>query len=161
MQIFKNAHFDGQEENEQVLRIVHRHWFDIMVQFIPSIVCVFLLVVSAGVVPFMFPDFWKSSSSGFWFFETLMAMVLWVWSALILVDYYLDVWIITDRRVVNVEQKGLFVRQVSELRYQKIQDVTTEVEGFFPTLLNMERSLFRPPERRRDFFFIMFQNRTR
>lgn len=136
MQVFKEAHFDGQEENEMILRVVHRHWFDITVQFIPALVGVFFMIVSAGVVPVLFPEFWEQSAPSFWFFETLIAMVLWVWSALIFVDYVLDVWIITDRRVVNVEQKGLFVRQVSELRYQKIQDVTTEVEGFFPTLLN-------------------------
>lgn len=136
MEVFKNAHFEGQEENEKIFRILHRHWFNILVQFIPGMVCVFLLIMAAGIVPSMFPDFWRNSYTIFWFFETLMYMVLWVWSALIFVDYYLDVWVITDRRVVNVEQKGLFLRQVSELRYQKIQDVTTEVEGFFPTLLD-------------------------
>lgn len=136
MHIFKQSYFEGQEKNEQVLSIVRRHWFDIAVQFIPAAIGVFFLMGAIVVTPIIFPDFWSRSVSFFWFFETLMAMVLWAWSALIFVDYYLDVWIITDRRVVNVEQKGLFVRQVSELQYNKIQDVTTEVEGFIPTLLN-------------------------
>jgi len=51
-------------------------------------------------------------------------------------DYYLDIWIITTNRIVNVEQKGLFSRQVSELKFHHIQDVSTDVKGFFPTLLN-------------------------
>lgn len=136
MQAFKNTHFDGQETDEKVLRVVHRHWFDILLQYIPIIVVVFIMIISANITPWMFPEFWRGASVFFWFFETMLAMIIWVWAALIFVDYYLDVWIITDRRVVNVEQKGLFVRRVSELRYQKIQDVTAEIEGFFPTILD-------------------------
>ncbi len=136
MKLFKNAYFEGQEGDETILRVVRRHWFNIFVQYIPVLVVVFFMGAAIGIFPGIFPDFWQRSGTLFWFSETMLAMVIWVWSALIFVDYYLDVWIITDRRVVNVEQKGLFVRQVSELRYQKIQDVTTEVDGFFPTLLN-------------------------
>jgi uncharacterized membrane protein YdbT with pleckstrin-like domain len=37
---------------------------------------------------------------------------------------------------VNIEQKGLFVRHISELNFSRIQDVTAEVEGILPTVLN-------------------------
>jgi hypothetical protein len=70
------------------------------------------------------------------------------------VDYYLDVWIVTDQRIVNIEQKGLFGRIVSELELENIQDITTDVKGVIPTFLNycnlyvqtaaeMERFVFR------------------
>ena len=52
------------------------------------------------------------------------------------VDYYLDAWVITNDRIVNVEQQGLFARTVSELDLYKIQDVTSEVRGLIPTLFN-------------------------
>jgi uncharacterized membrane protein YdbT with pleckstrin-like domain len=63
-------------------------------------------------------------------------MFIWITFFLIWIDYYFDVWIITDRRVVNIEQKGLFNRQVSELELLRIQDITTEVTGVIPTILN-------------------------
>ena len=138
---------------------MHRHWFDIMVQFIPSIVCVFLLVQSAGVVPFMFPDFWKS-----WFLGILVFLRhLWRWCCgfgrHLFLSIIIECWIITDRRVVNVEQKGLFVRQVSELRYQKKSEHhDPRWKDFSRPFSIMERSSAGEKAR---FSFIMFQNRTR
>lgn len=52
------------------------------------------------------------------------------------IDYFFDVWIITNERIINIEQKGLFVRTVSELKFSRIQDVTSEVSGMIPTILN-------------------------
>jgi len=51
-------------------------------------------------------------------------------------DYYLDVWIVTTRRILSIEQTGLFSRVVSELRLYRVQDVTATVNGLFHTLLN-------------------------
>ena len=52
------------------------------------------------------------------------------------VDYYLDVWVITNERIVDILQSGLFSRTVAETRFYLIQDVTTEVKGFLPTIFN-------------------------
>ena len=51
-------------------------------------------------------------------------------------DYYLDVWIVTTKRVLNIEQTGLFARTVSELRLYRVQDVTSTVKGVAETLLD-------------------------
>jgi len=37
---------------------------------------------------------------------------------------------------VNIEQKGLFVRSMSEIFLFRIQDTTSEVKGFFPSMFN-------------------------
>ncbi|MFH1171086.1 MAG: PH domain-containing protein, partial [bacterium] len=52
------------------------------------------------------------------------------------VDYYLDIWILSTKRIVNIEQRGLFSRVVSELLLDKVQDVTVEVHGVIPTMLH-------------------------
>ena len=51
-------------------------------------------------------------------------------------DYYLDVWMVTDKRVIDIEQKGFFHRQTSVFRIERIQDVTVETHGIVATLLN-------------------------
>ncbi len=51
-------------------------------------------------------------------------------------DYYLDVWTVTNERIVDIVQSGLFSRTVAETRFYTIQDVTTKVSGIFPTLFN-------------------------
>lgn len=54
---------------------------------------------------------------------------LWQFALTSFIDYYLDGWLITTRRVLSVEQHGLFSRTVSELDLSRIQDVTSEEKG--------------------------------
>ncbi|MFA6161551.1 MAG: PH domain-containing protein [Patescibacteria group bacterium] len=51
-------------------------------------------------------------------------------------DYWLDMWIVTNRRIMNIEQNGLFSRTTSELRLYRVQDVTAKVDGFVRTMLD-------------------------
>lgn len=49
--------------------------------------------------------------------------------------FYLDMWVITNDRMVNVDQLGLFARSISEVELFRLQDVHAEVRGFFRTIL--------------------------
>lgn len=51
-------------------------------------------------------------------------------------SFYLDLLIITNDRLLDVDQHGLFARTVSEMNLAQVQDITTEVKGFFPTFFN-------------------------
>lgn len=63
-------------------------------------------------------------------------LVIWTFFMTRFVDYYLDTWIVTNDKILNVEQNGLFSRTVSELDLAKVQDVTSEVKGIVPTIFN-------------------------
>jgi len=52
------------------------------------------------------------------------------------VEFYLDAWIITNDRLVDVRQISLFARTVAEVDLYQIQDVSSEVHGFLPTIFN-------------------------
>lgn len=52
------------------------------------------------------------------------------------VTFYLDLLVITNDRLLHIEQVGLFSRTVSELDLCNIQDVSSTVDGFFPSLFN-------------------------
>ncbi len=52
------------------------------------------------------------------------------------IEFYLDILIITNDRVIDVEQHGLFSRTTSELDLFRIQDATADVHGFFATFFN-------------------------
>ena len=51
-------------------------------------------------------------------------------------NYYLDVWVVTDERILDINQEGVFSRSVSELELHRIQDVHAEIKGVFATLFN-------------------------
>ena len=46
----------------------------------------------------------------------------------------LDTWIITNERIINIEQEGLFNRTASELDLAAVQDTTAEIRGILQTL---------------------------
>ncbi|MBP9695193.1 MAG: PH domain-containing protein [Candidatus Magasanikbacteria bacterium] len=50
--------------------------------------------------------------------------------------FYLDVSVITNDRIVDIEQLGLFANSTGELDLFRIQDVTSEVKGIFATLFD-------------------------
>ncbi|MFZ5390976.1 MAG: PH domain-containing protein [Patescibacteria group bacterium] len=63
-----------------------------------------------------------------------LAIWLFFWNAW--TDYYLDIWLVSSERILSFEQKGLFNRQVAELRLSRVQDVSVRVTGFLGTILN-------------------------
>lgn len=124
--------------NEQRILLVRRHWY----HFLRHIIV--LLVI--GLVPVALAVLWgqpvadalaERSAGG----VLLVMGVSLVYLFLLLsflhawVDYYLDFWIVSNRRIVNIEQHGLFSRVMSELYLDKVQDVTVEVHGPLATML--------------------------
>ena len=60
----------------------------------------------------------------------------WVIFFMIWTNYYLDVLIITDKRIVDIEQKGFFSRDVSTVRLENIEDITVSVSGVLATFVD-------------------------
>lgn len=67
---------------------------------------------------------------------SLYYMLAWVFFFRAWLDYYLDIWLVTNQRIVSVEQAGLFARTISEQKLYRIQDVSANVQGIIPTLFD-------------------------
>jgi len=124
------------DENEKVLLVVKKHWFVVLIESLPLVV--FL------IVPILFYTFtnrinpeWISGNIFFLNLGVAAASVLaaWIIFFIIWTDYYLDSWLITNRRIIDIEQKGLFNRDIATLRLDKIQDATFSLEGIIATLM--------------------------
>ncbi len=50
--------------------------------------------------------------------------------------FFLDRWMVTDRHIIDIEQKTLFRRVVAKQELERVQDVTAEINGFMQTLFN-------------------------
>lgn len=72
-----------------------------------------------------------------------------------LINYFLDLWIVTNDRIVSIDQEGLFSRSMSELDLYRIQDVTSESHGIFATVLHYGK-LTAQTASAKDFF--IFEN---
>lgn len=130
-------HFSGQLENETIVAVIHRHWFNILSHFVTILILTISTVIFFFFAPLVTSAFEITLNTSLLFFITsTLFLFLWVYAFFIWIDYYFDVWIITDERILNIEQKGLFTRVASEVNFGRVQDVTTKIEGFLPTLLN-------------------------
>lgn len=47
-----------------------------------------------------------------------------------------DVYILTNIRVIDIDQRSLFNKTVTEAELKNIQDITYEINGFWRTILN-------------------------
>ena len=123
-------------ENEEIRLIVRKHWFVMLSYGIAALAMLILGTVAYLYLPAVAPAIEMSidnSLLAFAYFLYLMIIVgllFYSW-----IDYYLDTWIITDTRVIDIKQNGFFSRGVSEIPLSRVQDVTIDVHGLIPTLL--------------------------
>lgn len=147
------------KDREAVVKIIHRHWFNLLKQFFPVVLLTLALVAIFSYLPSYFSIFQERTFSKFFSFgESLFAVLIWVFVFFTWIDYYFDIWVITSEKVVNIEQKGLFVRSLSELKFERIQDVTVEVKGFLPTVLNYGDVFIQTAGEKERFIFRQISN---
>lgn len=130
----KKITFPGQYADEQILLVKRRHWIVLLGFAVTTGLLILLPVFVYFFLPLVIaiPDteiFYKL----FLFITSLYYLCLSVMSFFMIIDYYLDVWIITSQRIISIEQRGLFNRIVIEVRYSQIQDITSTVSGLIAT----------------------------
>lgn len=123
---------------ETVIHEVRKHWFVFFVQALSVLVLAllpaFILMLGAKLLPLKVIPLMAENSATITFVYFLWLLVLWIIFFIQWTNYFLDVWHITEKRIIDIEQKNLFHREVSNLRFDKIQDVTVEVRGLMATI---------------------------
>jgi hypothetical protein len=128
--------------NERIVFILRRHWFVFAQKVIWYVILFAWPILARYVILNFFPQILEKIFSG-GVLEALMrlgvslyylAIWLFFWSAW--TDYYLDVWVVTTERIVSLEQRGLFNREVAELRLSRVQNVSAKVRGLVNTMLD-------------------------
>ena len=120
---------------EPVVLFVRRHWFAFVGW---SIVLIVMSLIPVGIVSAITSTIGLSSlsltvrtllvfgSSMYLLMTLAIFLVAWI-------DFYLDTTIVTEKRLVDVHQNGLFNHRVSEQSLLKVQDVTVRVLGPWQT----------------------------
>ncbi|KKR17653.1 MAG: hypothetical protein UT48_C0048G0004 [Parcubacteria group bacterium GW2011_GWE2_39_37] len=127
----------NQLPGEKVIKVLRRDIFNILKKLVYFLFFIALMVVFVFFVNSIMPDV----TNQVYYPVLLLAgsvyvLFIWLFAFFSFIDYYLDVWIITNERIINIEQEGFFSRTVSEERLFRIQDVTSEVKGVFPTIFS-------------------------
>lgn len=143
------------DKNERIIRTVRKHWLVLVgdVLILLTAVALPVIVLFAGhfipienVLTFTGP-IWQVGG----FFLFLWLTLVWMFGFLLWTDYYLDVLIITDKRVFDIQQHGLFRRESSAFRIDRIQNITVEVKGILQTFLDFGTIRIETAGEREDF----------
>ncbi len=96
----------------------------------PSMLITFVLIVLPFF--FLFPLF----DLGWWGLLIFIAMILigLIYGLRQALKWYYNVFVVTDKRVIDIDQRGLFDRTVSAVPYQNIEDVSYRIKGVGQTI---------------------------
>lgn len=157
--------------NEKIYLIKRRHRIVLMRELSPELL-IFIITIIAIISLFFvslpsWPD-WLIKFIPFLlefkirylllFFLSLLLLVLWTTIFLVLANYYLDCWIVTNERTIHTELKGLFSRVYSSVNHDKIQDITIDIQGLFPTILRFGDLHIQTAGEFREFVFRQIPN---
>ena len=128
------------DNDEKIILEVRRHWFVLLAQSLPLVFLIFFpLVIKIALGVTGLSDIVILGKNT----ETLVAIAtaVWIWFIwvaffVVWTDYYLDILMLTNKRIIDIEQKGLFSREISTFRLDRIQDVTVKVNGVIPTFFD-------------------------
>jgi hypothetical protein len=129
--------FPSQQEDEKIYLVIREHWFRLLLKFVVWAMAAAILAAFQHYGPQVLPGLFQGQAGQVTeLFEQIYFMILLLGLFLIVILHYLNMHIVTDIRVVDVDQVGLFSHVVSELHIDKIEDVTSETNGVFGTLFN-------------------------
>ncbi len=132
------------DAGERVTRTVRKHWFVLLASLIPYLFLALVPVVLPALLMALLPE--NTEAGAFlsalntmnpWFrlFLGLWWVFLWIGAFNTFTQYYLNHWVITTARIVRINQRGFFNRDVSSFLLNHVQDVSTTVDGILADLL--------------------------
>jgi len=129
------------EPNETIIKTARKHWFIIYLELgiillfalFPFFSMMFLLAVP---LPESLVESFLTHSSLIIFFLAGWLLLTSMAAAAIWTAYFLDLWVITDRRIIVIDQEGFFNRKVGNFRLERLQDIKVTINGVIPTLLD-------------------------
>ncbi|MBM5789882.1 hypothetical protein FJZ23_02225 [Candidatus Parcubacteria bacterium] len=153
--MFRLDHLPNARPNETVVLFIRRHWICV---FAIAVAFLFLTAVPLALAWFFWPvvSVWFAHPT----FGPLMILgasiyflSIWLFASIEFTDYYLDTWIVTNERIINIEQEGLFHRTASELDLAAVQDTTAEIRGIVQTVLSYGNVFVQTAGEQRRFHF--------
>lgn len=127
---------------EHEVLVARKHWLIFLTELLPYTIM--------AVLPFALPNILALAPplapyAEYFNYETTVGratlgvwlLIMWTMAWSTFTRYYLNVWILTNQRIVTIKQRRFFVREVSSLLLTRVQDVTTNVSGVVSSLFNI------------------------
>lgn len=136
MRKIKNR-IENPRPGEYIILYIQRHWIVWAWAILRFLFLATLPILFISLVTIQDVINWQSFS-GLVIILGSSVYYLFIWLLLFnkLLDHFLDIWIVTNERVINIEQINLFRRNVAEKQLDKMQDITIVQKGILQTFFN-------------------------
>ncbi len=125
----------GRRLGERTAMVVHHHWYTFLRALLGFSVLFLLPFAFAWVLLQTFP--WLAdhpvATPLILIALNIYCIAVWMFFSNYFIEWYLDTWIVTSERILDIRQQGLFNRTVSELHLDRIQDITITAKGIAAT----------------------------
>ncbi len=127
------------DEGEDLIYVVRKHWL----VFVGNVLIIIFGAVLPLIVLRLLPGGILSSLSLqnaaelLAFLYILWLLFLWQMFFILWTTYYLNVVVVTNQHIIDIRQGGLFSRELTTARLEKVQDVTIDTEGLLQTIFRM------------------------
>jgi hypothetical protein len=124
------------EEGEEIIAKVHKHWWFIFLRIVLLAVILILpfalwLFISAfGLVVLS-----GTTTAAFVALAALWMLIGWIMFWQFWTLYYMDMWIVTNKRLIDIDYIAFFDRNIAMLRMERVQDFTVKVDSFWGNIL--------------------------
>ncbi|MFA5776678.1 MAG: PH domain-containing protein [Patescibacteria group bacterium] len=133
----RGVHFDGQDNEERIILFLRQH-------FIVNIKWVFITAVLFFIIPIFdfLLGFGGTSVSqimpGKYYFVLRFLLALFTFGYFFenFLSWYFNSYIVTNKRVVDIDFYGITHRRFSEAPLRNIEDITNNISGFGPVVFH-------------------------
>ncbi|MDD2694143.1 MAG: PH domain-containing protein [Candidatus Gracilibacteria bacterium] len=129
--MLNKEHVSLLRENEHILLTLHRHWIILIFHFLYFVA---LFASSAILLNYQTPIIDLFGSGLYWGGISLYWIVFLTFILLDWINDELDIFIITDSRVIGIDQISALARSVSECSLDRVQEVNAHTAGIFQTI---------------------------
>ena len=125
------------EEGEVLLEGVRKHWIIYVQDSLSHLFGCILFIAFAMYLSFhrVIPLLDTDNKAYISMILTFFVIIFWTSYFYFWTKNYFDVWYVTDRHIIAVNQKDMFERDQAFMELTKIQDVSFEKNGFIATFL--------------------------
>lgn len=146
-----NAHYDGEDRDEKILYVLRQSpiknlgWIciGVVLLIIPFFADTIYETLLGNLVPakvvFIVTLFWYLFSAGF-IFQNLL-------------NWFFNVYIISNKKIVDVDFHGILYKNISETPLRNVEDVTSTISGTLQVVFNYGTVVVQTSAEKREFEF--------
>jgi hypothetical protein len=126
--------FDKKRSYENVILVLHPHQFVLGLKLLSHGI---VFIITTSIAIYLSVYFAVSAITNVvWLGYSIFLIYWWATMFYVITMYILDMWVVTDHRIIDSKQHGFFSRTVSEASLARIEDVSVSIRGLIPTMLN-------------------------